>query len=149
MDTINVIRYCMAKTKTELLAEVAVPRSMDHGMGHEFAGLCVAVEPGQGFDPETLAPKPIVLRNGDTLDAYGRMRHDYAGSVATPSHLISYLHTQGGIARRTMWRMTVLRSDLIGLADRVVGAAPVQIHLADGVLLRPGAEVLSAKRVKL
>ena len=55
-------------------------------------------------------------------------------------------HTQGCGAGRRMWRMTVFRSDIVGLADRVVGTWP-RILIADGVLLRRGAQVISVEAV--
>lgn len=137
MEHIAVLRYCQAKTKAQLLAEVAAPNSRDHGLGGGYNGLCVAIEDGQEFDAASLVEAPV---------RYARMELDV---IMTPGGLQANIATQGCGSRRTMWRMVVNRADIIGLADRVEGGSWPRILTADGVLLRRGASVISAEKVKL
>lgn len=132
--TITVLRYSAAQTEAAVRAEVATPKSMDHGLGGYFAGLCVAVETGQGYDPRPLVSHP---------ERYARLDLDV---TTTPGHLAAYIHTQGAGGGRKMWRLRVYATDIIGLADRVEGGI-VRILSADGVLLRPGAQIVAIEEV--
>jgi len=135
MSTVSVLRYCSADTAEQLIAEIAAPRSADHGLGGRYPGLCVVVESGQPYDARVHVSHP---------ERYIRIDLDV---VMSPDHLRAYIHTQGISERRTMWRITVDPAEIIGLADRVEGGCYGRILSADGVLLRPGATVLAVERV--